>query len=229
MECGACVFVCPAHRMIVHRNKLAKAELRAYQTKLAEQKKKEEEISAQYLTMRNILDGQGDKDQNLTTNKIDSVKIRELLPYFNVKKDEFDPNATVWYTPKSAPKYTNANGIYLYFGVQNNKPLSLRFRIQYYAADWLFFKKVQFAIDDNAYEFIPIKTETDHSGGVIWEWFDESFTGSDSHLIHALASAKTAKMKFIGRQYYDIKTITAKQIKDIDRALELYRAMGGNY
>jgi hypothetical protein len=29
--------------MIVHRNKLAKAELRAYQTKLAEQKKKEEE------------------------------------------------------------------------------------------------------------------------------------------------------------------------------------------
>jgi len=43
MECGACVFVCPAHRMIVHRNKLAKAELRAYQTKLAEQKKKEEE------------------------------------------------------------------------------------------------------------------------------------------------------------------------------------------
>lgn len=42
MECGACVFVCPAHRSIVHRHKLAKAELRAYQTKLAEQKKKEE-------------------------------------------------------------------------------------------------------------------------------------------------------------------------------------------
>ncbi len=42
MECGACVFVCPARRAIVHRHKLAKAELRAYQTKLAEQKKKEE-------------------------------------------------------------------------------------------------------------------------------------------------------------------------------------------
>ncbi len=42
MECGACVFVCPAHRAIVHRHKLAKAELRAYQAKLAEQKKKEE-------------------------------------------------------------------------------------------------------------------------------------------------------------------------------------------
>lgn len=43
MECGACVFVCPARRQIVHRHKLAKVELRAYQTKLAEEKKKQEE------------------------------------------------------------------------------------------------------------------------------------------------------------------------------------------
>lgn len=195
----------------------------------ATKKQEEEIISAKYLTMENYLDGLDEKDQDLAASKVDSVKMQELLPYFNVKKDEFDPNGTVWYTPKSAPKYTNANGIYLYFGVQNNKPMALRFRIQYYAADWLFFSKVQFSIDGNAYEFIPLKTETDHSGGVIWEWFDESLTSSDSNLIHALASAKTAKMKFIGRQYYDIKTITAKQTKDINRALELYNAMGGNY
>lgn len=42
MECGACVFVCPARRNIVARHKLAKVELRTYQTKLAEEQKKKE-------------------------------------------------------------------------------------------------------------------------------------------------------------------------------------------
>ena len=42
MECGACVFVCPARRNIVARHKLAKNELRIYQTKLAEEQKKKE-------------------------------------------------------------------------------------------------------------------------------------------------------------------------------------------
>lgn len=46
MECGACVFVCPARRRIVNRHKLAKLELRAYQTKLAEEKKKKEEAES---------------------------------------------------------------------------------------------------------------------------------------------------------------------------------------
>lgn len=42
MECGACVFVCPARRNIVARHKLAKIELRNYQTKLAEEQKQKE-------------------------------------------------------------------------------------------------------------------------------------------------------------------------------------------
>jgi hypothetical protein len=46
---------------------------------------------------------------------LNSVKIKELLPYFRVKKDEFDPDGGTWYEPKSAPNYTNRNGIYLYF------------------------------------------------------------------------------------------------------------------
>lgn len=43
MECGVCSYSCPARRHIVQRNKLAKAELRRFQTERAERKKKEEE------------------------------------------------------------------------------------------------------------------------------------------------------------------------------------------
>lgn len=168
-------------------------------------------------------------ETNTPTPKIDSVKIKELLPYFRVKKDEFDPDGGTWYEPKSAPNYTNRNGIYLYFKADNNGVKSLRFRVQYFADDWLFFKKVQFSIDSSAYEYIPVRTETDNGSGDIWEWFDESLNFSDKDLIYALANAKSAKMKFIGRQYYGIRTISKQQIIDIKRTLELYNAMGGVY
>ena len=38
----------------------------------------------------------------------------------------------------------------------------------------------------------------------------------------------TEKIKFIGRQYHDIKTISQKQIKGIKDAVNLYLAMGGS-
>lgn len=193
----------------------------------------EEELVARYMSMDNVLGnskGESKIKTDVLESKVDSAKIKELLTYFKVKKDEFDPNGKTWYEPKSAPQYTNRNGIYLYFAVQNGKAMPLRFRVQYYSDDWLFFKKIQFSIDNNAYEYIPSDTETDSgNGGKIWEWFDEALTGSDKDLIYALVEAKSAKMKFIGRQYYDIKTITKNQITDMKRVLELYRAMGGVY
>lgn len=193
----------------------------------------EEAIESSILAMDNVImrsNNNASKQTQAQESKIDSVKIKELLPFFNVKKDEFDPNGKTWYKPKSAPQYTNRNGIYLYFASQNGKVAALRFRVQYFSDDWLFFKKIQFSIDDNAYEYIPSDTETDcGNGGKIWEWFDEALTGSDKDLIYALVEAKSARMKFIGRQYYDIKTITKNQVIDMKRALELYRAMGGTY
>ena len=192
----------------------------------------EEKIAQKFLLMDNVV-GKSNRyntKSNRLDSKVDSAKIKELLPYFNVKKDEFDPKKKTWYEPKSAPKYTNQNGIYFYFATQEGKPLQLRFRVQYYADDWLFFKKIQFSIDNNAYEFIPSDTEQDNgNGGKIWEWFDETLSGSDRELIYALTEANNAKMKFIGKQYYDIKTITKSQITDMKRTLELYKAMGGVY
>ncbi len=193
---------------------------------------KEEEISKSFLEMENVVGGSSNNPVNseVQTSEVDSAKMKELLPFFKVKKDEFDPKGKTWYEPKSAPKYVNVNGIYIYFSVQDGKPLPLRFRVQYYAEDWLFFKKIQFSIDDNAFEYIPSDTETDSgNGGKIWEWCDEPLTGRDTELIYALSVAKSAKMKLIGRQYHDIKIITKSQITDIKRTLELYRAMGGVY
>jgi len=195
---------------------------------------REKEIEEQIFSMKNSIQDAFDSSKKerieefKQTAKLDSTKSKELKQYFRIRIDEFSTTGKTWYEPKSAPKYANKNGIYCYFQTENEMPSNLRFRLQYYADDWLFFNKVQFSIDGKAYDYIPSNTETDSgNGGYIWEWFDESVSESDKELINALANAKSAKMKLIGRQYHDIRTVTQDQIKSIKRTLELYEAMGG--
>jgi hypothetical protein len=196
--------------------------------------KLEGEILSDVLSAENAVKEAVDKNKSeqngqLTNNTtIDSSKIKELTKFFTVKADEFSNNNEKWYTPKSAPKYANANGIYCYFQTENGIAKNMRFRLQYYADEWLFFNHVSFAIDGKAYEYTPNNTETDSgNGGYIWEWFDEHVTKTDMELLNALANAKSAKVKFFGKQYYNIKSISKDQMANIKRSLELYHAMGG--
>jgi hypothetical protein len=194
----------------------------------------EKEIESRIFSMKNTIKESVDKgkEERLQELKetivIDSAAVQELKKYFKEKKDEFDPKGIVWHTPNSAPKYVNSNGIYCYFQSNDGIASNFRLRVQYHADDWLFFQKIQFSIDDKAYEYIPRDTETDSgNGGRIWEWSDEQIRSNDIELIEALANAKSAKMKLIGRQYHKIKTIKKEQIRDIKRALDYYKAMGG--
>ena len=202
----------------------------------ANQADREKEIADKIFSMKNSFKEAIDNRKKETaesfkdTATVDNSKIKELTKYFSQKKDEFSNDNKVWYQPKSAPVYANANGIYCYFSTENGVPGSLRFRIQYYADDWLFFSEVQFSIDGKAYEFTPLKTETDSGdGGFVWEWFDETLSETDKDLIYALSNAKSAKMKLIGRQYYKTKVITQEQINSMKRTMDLYHAFGGQY
>lgn len=156
--------------------------------------------------------------------KVDSAKVNELKPLFKFKTDEFSTDKTTWVTPKSAAKYRNMNGLHCYFSNNN-----LRFVVQFHRDNWLFIKECQFLIDGKPFLLIPeeVKRDNDYSG--ITEWFDISVDYKNSDLIEALAAAKSAKVKFIGDQYVDIKNISAKEILGVKKTLELFNAMGYSY
>lgn len=165
---------------------------------------------------------------NSSFGKIDSTRIKELLPLFDVKKDEFAPDGRIWYKPKTAPSVVWTNGIYLYFMVKDGKAQNLRLKVQYYDDNWLFFENLYFSIDSNAYVYTPHDTKRDSGrGGMIWEWFDEQMHRDDKVLLEALSNAKNAKIKFVGDKYYEIRTISTEQIESINNTLELYYLLGG--
>lgn len=197
--------------------------------------KQEKEIEKQIFSMDNSIQRAVDENKKEETEnfkktaKIDSTKIKKLEKYFRKRKDEFSKTGKTWYEPKSAPTYVNKNALYCYFQTENGVPSNLRFRLQYYSDEWLFIEKVQFSIDGKAYEYMPSNTETDNGDGNIWEWFDESVNASDKDLLTAISNAKKAKMKLLGRHYFEIKPITQDQILNIRRTVELYTALGGKF
>jgi len=76
--------------------------------------------------------------------------------------------------------------------------------------------------------YIPKKVESDSGdGGMIWEWFDDEVDENLKEIMKAIAESKTAKIKLVGRQYFDVKTITTKQKASIRQTLELYKLQGG--
>lgn len=171
----------------------------------------------------------------LEEQKQDSIKlamereetIAKLKNKFSTKKDDFKD--VIWYEPKTAPKYTNRNGVYCYFYVKDGVADNLRFRFQYYAEDWLFIKYMTFNIDGNNYTIYPYMETDCGDGGKIWEWCDVKvgYGDVDAKFIKALANAKQVKVKMYGRQYYDVRTLTQTQIASIKDSYNYYTALGG--
>ena len=156
--------------------------------------------------------------------------IEKYKPLFNEETDEFSD--FVWVTPKTAPKFVNRNGVYCYFVMHGGKPVTLRFRYQYYADEWLFIESMIFNIDGENITIIPDMDTDCGDGGKIWEWCDEAVVGGnsvDEKFIAKIANAKSVKVKMNGSQYYDTRVLTAEQIKSIKDAYEYYKALGGKF
>ena len=171
------------------------------------------------------------KEQEINKEPIvDSLKINELSPLFRFEEDDFSVEGKTCIIPKTAPKYINRNGIFCYFSKTRDGIMDFRLRIQFHSDEWLFIKKYNFSIDGIAYEYVPYDVETDSGDGKIWEWIDVAVENQELvDIIKAISSAETAKIKFVGRQYSDIKSISKKELISISNTIQLFEAMGGTF
>ena len=168
--------------------------------------------------------------------KRDSIII-EIKKTFTFKLDEFENRH--WIKPKNRPKYTDMNGCYCYFQMNQDSTVSnFRFRFQYFANDWLFIKKMIFNVDGEENLTILPSMEKDCGYGGIWEWCDVSVASDDDYrnsnyvteyFIKTLSNAKSIKVKLIGDQYHNVKTLSAQQIKSIKEAYNYYKELGGKF
>lgn len=160
--------------------------------------------------------------------KIDSAELKKYEPYISKITDEFDMIKATTFQAKSAPKYVNTTATFCYFKEIENNTTNLRLRIQYFEEDWLFIQSYTFLIDDEPFILIPDNVETDSGlGGKIWEWCDVEIDEGNKELIRKILSAKSVKIKYNGKQYYDIKQMSEKDLIGIKNLVNFYKAKGG--
>ena len=110
-----------------------------------------------------------------------------------------------------------------YLGVQGNN-VWLRLVCDYTADDWIFFKKITFAVDDQRfYRFYNyFDVVRDNAYGDIWEYVDVDVDSNDIELLHAIANSDETIVRFEGDDYYDDITIRDSDKQAIADMLLLY-------
>lgn len=160
---------------------------------------------------------------------VDSVTVKQLLPYFKIKKDEYDPNNILYYREKTIPDLCRGNAAYCYFEQVNNVAGNLRFCFQVQTSEWMFIKKCQFLVDGVPYEYYPENLEYYPGDKTkVCEWFDDSVTENNIRIIKAVSTAAEVKVKITGRHNHTIISIPQKQIQSIFNTLALFTALNGN-
>lgn len=152
---------------------------------------------------------------------------KKRLSELRAEEDEF--KGVTFYRDKSSPKYANQNGIFLYFGVnEQGNSTGLRFKVQYFADDWLFIEKLTFLLDGEKVEYAPGEWERDNDSD-IWEYNDSPVDKYSFQLIKKIVESKEAKVRFVGQQYYKDKIITSNQKAAMRRVLEIYTGIFGEH
>lgn len=154
----------------------------------------------------------------------DSIKA-VLLPMFRIDRDPF--KGVRFYEAKSAPEFVDVNSVHLYIGEQDSKALTLRLKLQYRADDWLFIEKAQIQSNGTVFTLKDRDWNRDNDGGYIWEWSDKPLDGSDFLAISALAT-NGGSIRYTGSKYFDERKLTKKEVENLKKTIELYKALGGD-
>lgn len=144
------------------------------------------------------------------------------------ERDDFE--GLTWYRHKSSPRYTNQNGLYIYFALDDSLNIErpLRWAIQHHANDWIFFDRIAFNLDGEKIEYTPIRVATDtDDGGKVLEWIDWPIDDEELEIIEKIIHSKSSKMRLYGSKGQVDKEITDQQKEAMSAVLEVYLLLGG--
>lgn len=154
---------------------------------------------------------------NDSISTVDKEKAEKALKNFKKKVDEFE--GVTFYKAPQAPTYSDVNFVYPYIGNKEGQ-YWLRLRFQYASDSWLFINSAILMIDGEKFD-IDGNWERDHDSD-IWEWLDIPVEDKEYQILKKIADSKTTKIRYIGNQYHDDRTITAKEKEIIKKTLEIY-------
>lgn len=155
----------------------------------------------------------------------------QLLAGF--RKDEDKVRGLAFYYPSAFPFYPDGwaadqrSFVLPYLGQEGDR-VWLRLVCNYTADDWVFFKQITFAADDERFTkyFNYFDITRDNGGGDVWEYIDVDVSeGNYEEILSAIADSSEAIVRFEGDDYYRDFTISAGDKEAIRQMLTVYNAL----
>jgi len=162
------------------------------------------------------------KLKELSLIDVDAATFKKLYRSTRRRYDQFSRSTFIY--DQTSPRYINVKGVFVYMS-RDATGNELRLTTQYTADNWLFINSMSFNADgENFSDFSP-KFNRDNGKGGIWEWSDEAVPDLNLSMLAKIATAKRAKIRYDGEQYYNELTITAAQKAAIKRQLQVYKGL----
>lgn len=115
-----------------------------------------------------------------------------------------------------------------YLGKDGNS-VWLRFVCNYTDDDWVFFKSITFACDDERFykTFSYYDIVRDNDGGEVWEYIDMGVGAYEISILEAIANSEKTVIRYSGDDYARDFTVKQKDKDAIRFTLDLYYLLGG--
>lgn len=113
-----------------------------------------------------------------------------------------------------------------YIGMDNNGNVWMRVVYNFTDDDWVFFKKITVAADDERYyrSFKYFDIVRDNDGGQVWEYIDTD-GASDVTMLWAIVNSKETIVRFEGEDYSHDFTVRESDKQAIKEALLVYEGL----
>ncbi|WP_103866307.1 hypothetical protein [Aquimarina sp. I32.4] len=185
-----------------------------YDTLKEENKKLKQEI----LKLKKTLNDSDPEDQKKTKS------YKKALSKMQEKYDA--TNSVTWYSDKSSIKVNTKNYIQIYVGKKDKGKTWLGLSINYFTKkDWLLIQRIEIDVDGKTFEIEEeIKGELkkkEESGGKR-EWIDRIVKQLEIPMLKAIASGKTVKIKFFGKDDVKEMTVTTTEKRSMQNVLKAF-------
>ncbi|TSE08927.1 MULTISPECIES: hypothetical protein [Aquimarina] len=147
----------------------------------------------------------------------------------NMKKKYDVANEVTWYSDNSSTQSNDKSYIQTYIGKKEKRKPWLGLSINHFTKkDWLFIQRMEIDVDGKTFEIeeaTPGEFNSKEESGGKREWLDRVIKELDMPMIKAIASSKVAKIKFVGKDDLNTKTISKAEKKAIQNVLDAYNAL----
>jgi hypothetical protein len=169
---------------------------------------------------------QANRDAAKRDAKALAAKRDSALSQLRKKHDDMSEITT--YQDPSSPRHVNSrSNLMALIGEKAGVKPILMMAIYYVADDWLFVQSYMIKADSERFTVTPglMEVERDNGSGQIWEWYTTMPGPDETRMLNAVATSKTATIRYVGQNYYKDRTITEAEKDALCNVLDAYDLM----